>query len=127
MENRSTAAPNAYILNDGWALNDADLDEFAKSDPSKEGREFNKNMAEMLKATKSYIDPSSRVIAPDYMAKKTELNKYITGETTKMVLGQRPIDDWDKMVQEYLSKGGQEVIDEVNKEIQANKLQGEWK
>lgn len=126
-ENRSKLAPNAYILNEGWAQNDTDLDEFGKSDPSQEGKEFNKKMADMLKSIKWYIDPSNRVIAPTYMEKKTELNKYITDETTKMVVGQRSIDDWDKMVEEWLAKGGQEVIDEVNKAIQDNKLQGEWK
>jgi len=126
-ENRSAVAPSAYILNFGMALNDADLDEFAYTAKTPEGKAFNKALAGMLKSTKFYVDPTSRIIAPTYMAKKTELNQYITDETTKMVVGQRPVSDWDKMVEEFMAKGGKEAIDEVNQELTKNNIQGEWK
>ncbi|MFD0960360.1 extracellular solute-binding protein [Paenibacillus chungangensis] len=125
-EKRSMTAPAAYILDFSWAENDVDLEEFIELSPTQEGKDFNRMMTDMLKSTKWYIDPSSRIIAPGYMEKKTELKKYITDETTKMIIGQRSIDEWDKMVEEWLAKGGQEAIDEVNKAIADSNLQGEW-
>jgi len=44
-----------------------------------------------------------------------------------MVVGQRPISDWDKMVEEWMAKGGKQAIDEVNKELNDMKIKGEWK
>ena len=38
-------------------------------------------------------------------------------EQVKMIAGTRPVSDWDKLVQEYLDKGGAQVIQEYNANI----------
>ncbi|SEO30270.1 hypothetical protein [Paenibacillus sp. OV219] len=81
----------------------------------------------MLHTQKFYVNPTGRIISPILMEKSGELQEYITTETTKMIFGERPLSDWDKMVQEYMDKGGKDMIDEVNKTLEANKIQGEWK
>ncbi|MFC5450025.1 extracellular solute-binding protein [Paenibacillus aestuarii] len=126
-ENRSNVAPNAYILDGGWVMNDEDLFQFTKTEKSAGGKQLNQALADMLHNMKYYINPINRIISPTLMEKRDDLNKYITDETTKMIIGQRPVSDWDKMVQEFMAKGGKQMIDDVNKELQASKIQGEWK
>jgi putative aldouronate transport system substrate-binding protein len=61
-------------------------------------------------------------------AKDSELSKFLYTEQTKMIFGEKPVSDWDKMVEEWKSKGGAQVIKEVNdalKEIGYNGPQ--WK
>ncbi|MBP1966577.1 extracellular solute-binding protein [Paenibacillus aceris] len=126
-ENRSTVAPNAYIKDGGWVKDDEDLFNFAKVAKTPEESKFQQTLADMLHGMKFYVDPTSRIISPILMEKNADLAKYITDETTKMIFGQRPLTDWDKMVQEYMAKGGKEMIDEVNKALKAGNIQGEWK
>lgn len=126
-ENRSNVAPSAYITDGGWVKDDADLFQFAKIAKIPEYAKFQQSLADMLHNMKFYINPTSRIISPILMEKNATLAKYITDETTKMIFGQRPLTDWDKMVQEYMAKGGKEMITEVNKSLQAGNIQGEWK
>lgn len=126
-ENRSNVAPNAYILNEGWQTGDDILYDYAKMNKTAEGKVFNQKLADLLKSSPFYVNPLNRIHPLTFMEKKTELNQYITDETTKMVVGQRPISDWDKMVEEWMAKGGKQAIDEVNKELTDMKLKGEWK
>ncbi|MBP3961557.1 extracellular solute-binding protein [Paenibacillus lignilyticus] len=126
-ENRSNVAPGAYITEGGWFMNDEDLFTFAKIAKTPEDQKFQQTLADRLHSMKFYVNPTSRIISPLLMEKSGELQTYITDETTKMIFGERPLSDWDKMVEEYMAKGGKEMIDEVNKELEANHVQGEWK
>jgi putative aldouronate transport system substrate-binding protein len=40
--------------------------------------------------------------------------QFLMNEQTKMIVGQRPITDWDAVVNEYLSRGGSQIIEEYN-------------
>jgi putative aldouronate transport system substrate-binding protein len=44
-----------------------------------------------------------------------------------MIVGQEPISNWSKMVEEFMKKGGKEMIDDVNKILQSTGIKGEWK
>jgi hypothetical protein len=44
-----------------------------------------------------------------------------------MIMGNEPIADWDKAVKEFLDKGGQAAIDEVNQLLTKSKITGEWR
>jgi putative aldouronate transport system substrate-binding protein len=68
-------------------------------------RKFNKN---------PYDDPSYKVFSEAMASKGTETDKYLLGEQTKMISGQRPIADWDKMVEEWKARGGSQIIKEIN-------------
>lgn len=126
-ENRSNVAPSAYITVGGWLMNDEDLFAFPKMAKTPEEQAFQQSLADLLHGSKFYVNPTSRIISPILMEKFKELHEYVSGETTKMIFGERPLSDWDKMVQEYMDKGGKDMIDEVNKTLEANKIQGEWK
>ena len=77
---------------------------------------------------KHYVNPVNMVYSETRAAKDSELSKFLYTEQTKMIFGEKPVSDWDKMVEEWKSKGGAQVIKEVNdalKEIGYNGPQ--WK
>lgn len=65
-----------------------------------------------------YHDPSYGIISDTQQEKGTDLDNFWLGEATKVVAGQRSIDDWDAIVEEWKQRGGQAVIDEINAGIQ---------
>ena len=45
-----------------------------------------------------------------------------------MGYGQRPISDWDSLVEEYMKRGGEQIIKEMNEGIKAKGYtEREWK
>ncbi|VTR62385.1 Uncharacterised protein [Actinobacillus pleuropneumoniae] len=71
----------------------------------------------MYKDIKLYINPINGLESPTDNSKGAELRKYAMDEQVKMIAGTRPVSDWDKLVQEYLDKGGAQVIQEYNANI----------
>ena len=51
----------------------------------------------------------------------TIINDAFIETMVQIVIGQRPVDDYDKAVQEWLNAGGQKITDEVNEWYAANK------
>ncbi|MFK7691847.1 extracellular solute-binding protein [Paenibacillus sp. HJGM_3] len=108
-------APNDEATEPGKVLTDAFAQGFAKS------------AVDLLKNTKFYIDPVNRIHSEVLAAKGSELLALTQEWQTKMIVGQEPISNWSKMVDEYMKKGGKEVIDDVNKQLQATGVKPEWK
>lgn len=102
------------------------MEDYAKQSKAPESKEFNTIMSEMLAASNYYISPVGRIHSDVYNNEMAALNEYASNELTKMIVGQRSISEWDKFVNEFLSKGGQEVIDDVNKLIEESEIEGEW-
>ncbi|MDF2668635.1 MAG: transporter substrate-binding protein [Paenibacillus sp.] len=63
---------------------------------------------------KHYYPPNYGIISETETTKGAELLTFMLNEQTKMIAGQRPISDWDALVQEYLKRGGTQIIKEVN-------------
>jgi len=82
---------------------------------------------ELLKNTKFYINPVDRIHSEVLTAKESELNLIAQEWQTKMIVGQEPVSNWSKMVDEYMKKGGKEMIDDVNKVLDSSGIKGEWK
>lgn len=110
----------------GWAEGDQSMEDYAKQSKAPESKEFNTIMVSMLSKSDFYLSPVSRIHSQVYNDKMSALNEFATNELTKMVVGQRPISDWDKFVDEYLDRDGKDVIEDVNKLIKENKIKGEW-
>ncbi|MEF3302341.1 extracellular solute-binding protein [Paenibacillus sp. GYB003] len=66
---------------------------------------------------KTYINPARGIVTPTRSQKETELVKYVLAEQTKMIVGQRPVAEWDAMVKEWMDRGGADLIKEVNEAI----------
>ncbi|AJY75797.1 extracellular solute-binding protein [Paenibacillus beijingensis] len=56
---------------------------------------------------------------PDLNPKSDELPPLILEHVLRMVYGREPVDDYEKVLEEYLSKGGREVIEEATARFQA--------
>lgn len=118
--------PARYLRAVSWAPNDEATEPWKLlSDPS--AKSFSKTTVDMLKNTKFYINPVDRVSSEVLMAKGSELNQITLDWQTKMIVGQEPMSSWGKMVDEYMKKGGKEVIDDVNRLLKASGITGEWK
>ncbi|WP_100010051.1 extracellular solute-binding protein [Lentibacillus sediminis] len=43
-----------------------------------------------------------------------DLRQFIIDEHVKMIVGERPISEWDQVVQEWLERGGSEIVEDYN-------------
>lgn len=59
-------------------------------------------------------NPAIAAMTPSMQEKGAELSKYSTEMFIKFVTGEKPLDEFDQYVQEWLKKGGQQITDEVN-------------
>lgn len=118
--------PNNYITTPFWAPND-EATEPGKVLANPFAKAYAQSAVDLLKNTKFYIDPVNRIHSDVLAAKGSELSVLIQEWQTKMIVGQEPISNWSKMVDEYMKKGGKEVIDDVNKILQSTGIKGEWK
>ncbi|MNV96553.1 hypothetical protein D3C71_1915750 [compost metagenome] len=70
-----------------------------------------------------YPDLSSFAKFPDLAAPQPDVGpKIIVDHMIKMIYGKEPISDWPKVIEEYKSKGGTEIIKEATDRW--NKKQG---
>lgn len=119
-EGWETAAPLQYMLQrheywKPWAPSN-EANEFSKTYKSQEMQKLIASIEEMEKKynKEPYDDPSFGIYSEAKAQKGAELDKYILGEQTKMIAGQRPLSDWDKMVKEWMDRGGADIVKEVN-------------
>jgi putative aldouronate transport system substrate-binding protein len=103
-----------------WAPGN-EANEFAKTYKSSEMRRLAKSIEEMEKQSNKdpYDDPSQGIYSEALAQKGEELNKFLIGEQTKMIVGQRPVEEWDQMIEEWKQRGGARIMKEVNDGIQA--------
>ncbi|MNI16770.1 Lipoprotein LipO precursor [compost metagenome] len=119
--------PNRYAGSiPGWAPND-EANEPAKTYSNPFTKAYATSTVELLKNTKFYVNPVDRIYSELLASKGAELSLITQEWQTKMIVGQEPISNWGKMVDEYMKKGGKEVIDDVNKILQSSGVKGEWK
>jgi putative aldouronate transport system substrate-binding protein len=99
-----------------WAPND-EANQYSKANyNSPEMQRFIAKIEAMNKETNKtpYQDPTVGIYSQTQATKGTELSKYIIGEQTKMISGQRPVSEWDQMVKEWMARGGADFIKEIN-------------
>lgn len=75
---------------------------------------------------KYYASPNYTAFSETEQTKGADLNQYLIDEQTKMIAGQRPVSDWDKMVEEWKAKGGEQIIKEMNAGIKLKDAKEGW-
>lgn len=91
-------------------------------------RDLAASLEKMNGETKHLVNPVNSVVSETKASKDTELSKFLYTEQTKMIFGEKPLSDWDKMVKEWSDKGGAQIIKEVNEGLKANGYSGpQWK
>ncbi|MEH7012269.1 extracellular solute-binding protein [Neobacillus niacini] len=110
-------APSTYFLDNLEQVpTDAKIS-YADAYKTPAMKELTTTLQTMFEANKMYINPSIGVISETNSQKGAELTQFLINEQSKMIAGQRPISDWDKLVDEYMQRGGKDVIKEVNQGI----------
>ncbi|MEF3302342.1 extracellular solute-binding protein [Paenibacillus sp. GYB003] len=117
--------PLAY-LPDGIAWPEKDSDVNYLSGYQEPLRQLAADIMKSYSTLKYYANPSNGIVSDTLISKGAELNKYLYDEQTKMIAGQRPISDWDKMVAEWKAKGGEQLIKEINAEIKIKDAKEGW-
>jgi putative aldouronate transport system substrate-binding protein len=107
-------APSTYFVdNSAWVPKDSDVN-YSITYQTKQLSDLVAQIEQMYKGIKLYANPINGLESATDVEKGAELTKYLMGEQVKMIAGQRPVADWDKMVQEYMDKGGAKIIKEFN-------------
>ncbi|RLQ94867.1 extracellular solute-binding protein [Falsibacillus albus] len=110
-------APSTYFLdNREYVPSDADV-RYADDYKLPEMKELVNSLQDMFNDSHMYINPSYGVISKTEQEKGADLMQFLTNEQAKMIAGQRPVSDWDKLVDEYLKRGGSDIIKEMNQGI----------
>lgn len=77
------------------------------------------SLQDMFESNKMFVNLVNGVISKTDQEKGTDLMQFLMNEQAKMIAGQRPVSDWDKLVDEYLKRGGEAIIKEMNEGIKA--------
>ncbi|NME07114.1 extracellular solute-binding protein [Psychrobacillus sp. BL-248-WT-3] len=121
-------SPSTYFLDNREQVpEDANIT-YADDYKMPEMKEMVQSLQEMFESNKLYVDPSYGVMSPTNQEKGTDLTQFIMNEQAKMIAGQRPISEWDSLVEEYMKRGGEQIIKETNEGIKAKGYtEREWK
>jgi putative aldouronate transport system substrate-binding protein len=108
-----------------WAPNDK-ANGYSKSYKNPNLRELTGALEKMHDETKHYYNPFNGVFSPTQATKGTELENKLLATQTRMIVGDIPMSDWNKMVEEYMDNGGTQLTNEINSALKEAKLTGYW-
>jgi len=112
-------APFNYLVDIvGWPKQDAD-NQYSKIYIAPQLKEAIEIVEKYDGTYKHFVDPTFRVFVESLSTKYPELVQKHIDEEVKIVVGERPLSDWDKLPQEFMNKGGAQIVKEVNDAIKA--------
>ncbi|WP_249365511.1 extracellular solute-binding protein [Cytobacillus citreus] len=121
-------APSTYFLDNRGHLPEGAKVRYADDYNLEPMKNLIDSLQNMFESNKLYVNPSNGIISKAEQEMGIDLMQFVINEQAKMIAGQRPISDWDKLVQEYLKRGGDKIIKEMNEGIKAKgKVDKEWK
>lgn len=107
-----------------WPVKDSDVNYLASyQEPLKQ---LAADIMKSYSTVKFFANPNNGVVSETQVSKGADLTKFLNDEQTKMVAGQRPISDWDKMIDEWKAKGGEQLIKEMNAELKFKDAKDGW-
>ncbi|QHW31449.1 extracellular solute-binding protein [Paenibacillus rhizovicinus] len=121
------ARPSTFFTVQEWAPSDEalELDKGLKN--PKEAAYAKAVIEEWNKPNYVYIDPFSSIHSDVFNEKMGALYDKVMDGETKIILGQEPLSYFDTIKADFLKNGGQAIIDDVNKQIEAVGATGTWK
>lgn len=118
--------PIKYLVDErSWPPSPEAMEEWKSAKIPQLG-DLTKNISEMHQGIQHYSSPVLGLVSETEMKKGEDLNQLLEQYQVKMIAGELPISEWDKMVEEYMNKGGKEIIEEYNQQIEENNLAGTW-
>lgn len=119
-------APSTYFVdNVEWPPRDSDI-VYADTYQTPQLVDVVRQYEEMYTRINLYANPINGLESETQVAKGAELETYVMNEQIKMVMGERPVSEWDQLVEEYLSQGGAQIIEEFNEGIEDKDPQAYW-
>jgi putative aldouronate transport system substrate-binding protein len=119
-------SPWDYLIdNKMWAPSD-EANQYHLTYKSEEFKSLVKELEDMHAQTKHYNNPIFQVYSETNITKGNEITDKLLNEQARIITGDRPLSDWDQLVNEYLDAGGAQIIEEVNQEIQKNNIHPGW-
>jgi putative aldouronate transport system substrate-binding protein len=100
---------------------------YSKTQTVKQYTDYVLDLEKIFKSYKGYVNPINFAASDSYLTKGDELMYWALGEQVKMMMGRESIDNWDKMVQTYMEKGGAQIIKEVNESLKGKDLSNLFK
>lgn len=89
---------------------------------SQEIQDIRNESYEAALAGTPYSDPSLKLVPSQTLKEKgTELNKLLFENIVKVISGEEPLEFYDRALEEWKAKGGQQILDEMNEAYQASK------
>lgn len=122
----SGLAPKHYLPDERPWPPDESKHEFAKGYEVPIMKVMAGTLENMHNENAHYLNPFFRIYSEKHLQKGAELDQFLLGEQTKMIAGQKPLAEWDEMVQQYLQKGGADIVKEVNEALKSGNISGEW-
>ncbi|HEY4553281.1 MAG TPA: extracellular solute-binding protein [Bacillaceae bacterium] len=110
-------APSTYFLDNRGHLPEGQKVRYADDYTLEPMKNLVDSLQDMFESNKLYVNPIHGVVSKTDQEKGTDLMQFLMNEQAKMIAGQRPISDWDKLVDEYLKRGGEAIIKETNEGI----------
>ncbi|MBP3963974.1 extracellular solute-binding protein [Paenibacillus lignilyticus] len=117
--------PKNYLIGRYWPPSDEAVQpQNSFGDPL--AKQFVQDAVDTLKGYKFYRNPVDYITSPLRNELESELELAFTDHVTRMIVGDEPLSGWDSAVEEYLSNGGQAIIDEVNRLIKERQITPGW-
>jgi putative aldouronate transport system substrate-binding protein len=112
-------APSTYFP-DGvaWPPTPEDIDYQSHYTKEPQMGEWAGALQKMWSDYAPYEPPTNGIVSATQQEKGTELSQYFADEVTKIIAGQRPVDTWQELVDEWKNMGGEQMIDETHAAIQ---------
>ncbi|WP_047983330.1 extracellular solute-binding protein [Ornithinibacillus californiensis] len=110
-------APSTYFLDNREHIPSDSQPRYADDYSLPAMKDLVNSLQDMFESGQLYINPANGVISETEQDKGADLLQFIMNEQAKMIAGQRPVSDWDNLVEEYLQRGGADIINEVNEGI----------
>ena len=114
-EGKKGLAPFNYLIdNKMWAPSD-EANQYHLTYKTEEYRKLAKELEEMHAGIKHYQNPIHQVYSKTFVDKGQEITEKLLNEQARMITGDLPLSEWDRLVKEYLDSGGAQIIEEVNR------------
>lgn len=112
--------PVSYLM-DGtaWPPSHDDIEYRSSYQTQPEMGEWAGALQDMWKEYGGYNDPTWGIISETEQRQGSELSQFLSDEMTKVIVGQRSLDDYDAIIEEWKMMGGEQVIQEKNDGIEA--------
>jgi len=119
-------APWHYLLdNKMWAPSD-EANRYSLTYKNSAFKELAEELEKMHAETRHWLNPIHQVYSETEARIGLKITRDLLNEQAKMITGDLPLSAWDRAVRRYLESGGQQMIEEVNREIKEKNVRPRW-